>query len=112
MCTIDSDYIRAGADAISSDVVNPFVRVLIRDLERDETKGDVMKENDSYSVRAYMASKYLPSEPLKPPPQHLPNNVISWCGLLEDNSGGYDRGSTKSVFSSLVFATISKDEGE
>lgn len=99
---------KAGADAITSDVTKLFVGMLIKDLEDGVKKGwEVMKENDSYSVRAYMTSKYLPSASLELPPQHLPNDVINWCGLLSGSSGGrYDRALTESVFSSLAFAKV------
>ncbi|KAI5990300.1 hypothetical protein F5J12DRAFT_863110 [Pisolithus orientalis] len=104
---VDADYIKAGADAISSDVTKPFVRMLIEDLKHGVKKGwKVMKENDSYSIRAYMASKYLPSANLELPPQHLPNDVINWCGLLGSSSGGYSHALTESVFSSLAFAKV------
>lgn len=104
---VHDDYVQAGADAINNDVSNPFVRTLIKDIETGGTRGwAVMKANDSYSVRAYMASKYLPSNNLNLPPQHLPSNVINWCGLLEGSSGGYDRALTESVFSSLSFAKV------
>ncbi|KAI6141914.1 hypothetical protein BKA82DRAFT_1003011 [Pisolithus tinctorius] len=104
---VDADYIKAGVDAISGDVTKPFVRMLIEDLKHDEKKGwKVMMENDSYSVRAYMASKYLPSANLELPPQHLPNDVINWCGLLSSSSGGYNHALTESVFSPLAFAKV------
>ncbi|KAF8131457.1 hypothetical protein EV363DRAFT_1449854 [Boletus edulis] len=102
-----AEYAQAGADAISSDVTNPFVRILIDDLEKGTTMGwEVMNANDSYSVRAYMASKYMPSDGLKLPPRHLSNNVINWCTLLGGSSGGYDRALTEAVFSSLAFAKV------
>ncbi|KAI6041671.1 hypothetical protein EDC04DRAFT_2892921 [Pisolithus marmoratus] len=95
---VDVDYIKAGADAISNDVTRPW---------------KVMKENDSYSVRGYMASKYIPSANLELPPQHLPNDVVNWCALLGASSGGYDRALTESVLSSLAFAKVgSTDFGD
>ncbi|KAF8435776.1 hypothetical protein L210DRAFT_3648445 [Boletus edulis BED1] len=104
---VGAEYAQAGADAISSDVTNPFVRILIDDLEKGTTMGwEVMNANDSYSVRAYMASKYMPSDGLKLPPRHLSNNVINWCTLLGGSSGGYDRALTEAVFSSLAFAKV------
>ncbi|KAH7885591.1 hypothetical protein F5I97DRAFT_1830693 [Phlebopus sp. FC_14] len=104
---VDAAYIKATADAISSDVTKPFIRALVQDMKTGTKKGwEVMKANDLYSVRAYMASKYLPSDNLQLLPQHLPNNVINWCGLLGSSSGGYDRALTESVFSSLSFAKV------
>lgn len=108
---VSADYIQAGSSAIHSDVINPFVRILINDLENDKKDGwAVMKENDSYSVRGYMASKYLPSYSLSLPPKHLSNDVINWCNLLESSSGGYDRALTESVFSALAFANVGNND--
>ncbi|KAH0837761.1 hypothetical protein J3R83DRAFT_5939 [Lanmaoa asiatica] len=91
--SVHDDYIRAGANVINKDVINPFARMLIKDLQTNETRGwDVMKANDS--------------DNLELPPHHLPNNVINWCGLLESSSGGYDRALTESVFASLAFAKV------
>lgn len=104
---VDAEYIKAGADAITSDVVDPFVKLLIDDLIHGTKEGwKQMKENDSYSVRAYMAFKYLPSDNIRLPSQHLPNDVINWCALLGGSSGGYDRALTESVLSSLAFAKV------
>ncbi|KAI5984068.1 hypothetical protein EDD15DRAFT_1812652 [Pisolithus albus] len=104
---VHADYIKAGAGTITKDVINPFVRVLADDLKHGSKRGwQMMKENDSYSVRAYMASKYLPSANLELPPRHLPNDVINWCSLLGGSSGGYDRALTESVLSALAFAKV------
>ncbi|KAG6380589.1 hypothetical protein JVT61DRAFT_4953 [Boletus reticuloceps] len=108
---VSADYAAAGADAINSDITNPFIRMLIDDIQNDKTTGwDVMKANDSYSIRAYMASKYLPSYNLNLPPQHLSNNVANWCALLGGShgagSGGYDRALTEAVLESMAFASV------
>lgn len=101
---VDVDYVRAGVDAIMSDVVQPFVRMLVRDIETEQRKGwKVLMANDSYSLRAYMATKYLPSAHLVLPPQHLPMNLINWCGLL---GGGVDGALVETVFSSLAYTNI------
>ncbi|KAI6020431.1 hypothetical protein BKA83DRAFT_16922 [Pisolithus microcarpus] len=76
---VGAEYIKAGADNITKDVVKPFVKALVDDLQHGTKKGwEMMKENDSYSVRAYMAFKYLPSDDIKLPKKHLPNDVINW----------------------------------
>ena len=104
---VNTDYAQTGADAINSDTTDPFIRMLVNDLQTDKTSGwDVLKANDSYSVRAYMAAKYMPSFNLNLPPQHLPSNVINWCALLGGSSEGYDRALTESVFASLAFAKV------
>jgi len=101
---VDADYIRAGMDAIVGDVIQPFLRMILQDIETGERKGwEVLKANDSHTLRSYMATKYLPSANLELPPQHLPNNVINWCGLL---GGGSDGALTEVVFHSLAFSGI------
>lgn len=101
---VDVDYIRAGVDAIVTDVTQSFIRMLVQDIETGKRKGwEVLKANDSHSLRSYMATKYLPSAHLELPPQHLPNNVINWCGLL---GGGTDDALVETVFSSLAYTKI------
>ncbi|KAG6371230.1 hypothetical protein JVT61DRAFT_9855 [Boletus reticuloceps] len=105
---IDADYIRAGADAIVSDVAQPFVRMVVQDMETGTKKGwEVLQANDSHTLRSYMAFKYLPSAHLELPPQHLPNNVIDWCGLL---GGGSDAALVETVLSMLAY-TNTGDSG-
>ncbi|KAI5984069.1 hypothetical protein EDD15DRAFT_2484624 [Pisolithus albus] len=102
---VDAAYIRAGADAITNDVVDPFVRLLAEDLKHGTKKGwERLKEHDSRSVREYMAFKYLPSVNSGLPKQHLPEAVINWCALLCASGEGYGRALAESVFSSLAFA--------
>ena len=104
---VGAAYIKAGSDAIQSDIINPFTRVLITDLETGGKDGwTVLMENDTHSVRSYMASKYLPSYSLNLPPRHLSSDVINWCNLLQNSSGGYDRALSESVFSALAFANV------
>ncbi|KAI6130594.1 hypothetical protein EV401DRAFT_1884385 [Pisolithus croceorrhizus] len=62
--------------------------------------------NDSYSLRAYMAFKYIPSVNLNLPPQHLHHKVINWCELLRSSTKWYDRALTEEVFESLAFAKV------
>ena len=101
---VDADYIRAGVDAIVSDVTQSFAQMLVQDIETGKKKGwEVLKANDSHTVRSYMATKYLPSAHLELPPQHLPNNVINWCGLL---GGGCEGALVETVFTSLAFTKI------
>ena len=101
---VDVDYIRAGVDAITDDVTRSFIRMLVQDIETGKRKGwEVLKANDSHSFRSYMATKYLPSAHLELPPQHLPNNVINWCGLL---GGGSDGALVETVFFLLGFIKV------
>ena len=102
---IDADYIRAGADAILDDATRPFIRMVAQDVETGTRKGwEVLKANQSYTLRSYMATKYLPSAHLELPPKHLSNNVISWCGLL----GGH--GGLDAPFVELVFLLLALSE--
>jgi monoamine oxidase len=102
---VESEYVAVGVEKIVDDVVEPFSRMLINDLEKQVHKGwDVMKENDAYSLRAYMSFKYIPSVNLELPPMHLTNNVINWCETFDNSTGSYDRGLTETVLESLAFA--------
>lgn len=104
---VGDDYIRAGVDAITSDVIEPFARMLIQDIESGKSTGwEVLKANDSHSLRSYMATKYLPSVHLKLPPQHLPSNVINWCRHVE-GSPYFDHALAAVVLISVSNATIS-----
>ncbi|KAI6143733.1 hypothetical protein BKA82DRAFT_36374 [Pisolithus tinctorius] len=108
---VSASYVKAGTDAISSDVVKPFARMLIEDIKQRKKEGwKMMMENDSYSVRAYMSFKYLPSVHLLLPPQHLPNKVVNWCELLENSTKAYDRALTEEVFESLAFARVNDSD--
>ncbi|KAI9573056.1 hypothetical protein HD554DRAFT_2167339 [Boletus coccyginus] len=101
---VDADYIRAGVDAIFSDVTQPFFRMILQDIETGKGKGwEVLTANDSHTLRSYMATKYIPSANLELPPQHLPNNVINWCELL---GGDCDDALIEAVFYSLTFSGI------
>ncbi|KAF8547023.1 amine oxidase [Imleria badia] len=101
---VDADYIRAGVDAIVDDVTRSFTRMLVQDIETRKRKGwEVLMANDLYTGRSYMATKYLPSAHLELPPEHLPNNVINWCGLLRDEC---EDALVEIVFDSLAFTKI------
>ncbi|KAI5990294.1 amine oxidase [Pisolithus orientalis] len=100
-------YIKAGTDAIHNDVIEPFARLLIADIEQGKKEGwRVAMANDSYSLRAYMSFKYIPSVNLDLPPQHLHHKVVNWCELLQSSTKWYDRALTEEVFESLAFARI------
>ena len=105
---VGAAYVAAGSDAIHEDVIKPFTKILIKDVQTGSKDGwAVIKQNDSYSVCGYMATKYLPSEHLNLPPQHLSNDVINWCNLLQaSSSGGYARALTEEVFLELSFAQV------
>ncbi|KAI9573041.1 hypothetical protein HD554DRAFT_2167323 [Boletus coccyginus] len=97
---VDADYIRAGANAIMADVTQPFARMLLQDVETGKRRGwEVLMANDSHTIRSYIATKHLPSAHLELPPQHLPNNVVNWCGLL---GGRSDYALVEAVFRFLI----------
>ncbi|KAI6161803.1 hypothetical protein EDD17DRAFT_1822711 [Pisolithus thermaeus] len=100
-------YIRAGTDAITGDVVKPFARMLLEDIKHNTREGwEVMMANDSYSVRAYMSFKYIPSVHLNLPPEHLPTKVVNWCEHMENSTKAYERALTEEVFESLAFGRV------
>ena len=103
---VESEYVNVGVDNIVEDVVEPFSRILLRDLEQQTDTGwKTMMENDAYSVRSYMSFKYIPSVNLKLPPMHLATNVINWCETFDNSTGSYDRALTEQVCDTLAFAT-------
>ena len=102
---VESEYIKAGVDNIVADVVEPFSRMIMEELEQNSTKGwDIMKQNDTYSLRAYMSFKYIPSVDLKLPPMHPTTNIINWCETFDKSTGWYDRALTEQVSEALAFA--------
>ncbi|KIK22541.1 hypothetical protein PISMIDRAFT_102332, partial [Pisolithus microcarpus 441] len=104
---VTAKYIKAGSAAIHTDVITPFSRMLIEDIEQGTKEGwRVMMANDTYSLRAYMAFKYIPSVNLDLPPQHLHHKVINWCELLQSSTKWYDRALTEEIFESLAFAKV------
>ncbi|KAI6126499.1 hypothetical protein F5141DRAFT_1247376 [Pisolithus sp. B1] len=105
---VAASYIKVGTDAIHTDVVKPFAALLIEDIKKGKkAEGwQLMMAHDSYSVRAYMAFKYIPSGDLDLPRKHLPHKVINWCEVMENSTKSYDHGLTEEVFESLAFAKI------
>ncbi|KAG0694126.1 hypothetical protein DFH29DRAFT_859812 [Suillus ampliporus] len=104
---VESEYVTVGVDRIIGDVVEPFARMLMKDLEQNTEKGwGIMKKNDVYSLRAYMLFKYVPSVSLELPPMHLATNVINWCETFDKSTGWYDRGITETVLEALAFAKV------
>ncbi|KAI5988635.1 hypothetical protein EDC04DRAFT_2588696 [Pisolithus marmoratus] len=105
---VAASYVKAGTGAIHIDIIKPFGRMIIEDIKQGQ-KGEgwkVMMANDSYSLRAYMSFKYIPSVNLDLPPQHLDHKVINWCELLQGSTKWYDRALTEEVFESLAFAKV------
>ncbi|KAG1811842.1 flavin-containing amine oxidoreductase-domain containing protein [Suillus subaureus] len=96
---VESEYVAVGVEKIVDDVVEPFSRMLINDLEKQVHKGMT-----AYSLRAYMSFKYIPSVSLELPPMHLATSVINWCETFDNSTGSYDRGLTEAVLESLAFA--------
>ncbi|KAG1742403.1 uncharacterized protein EDB91DRAFT_311129 [Suillus paluster] len=104
---VESEYVNAGVDKIIADVVTPFAHLIMKDMEQQTEKGwEIMKENDVYSLRAYMSFKYIPSVSLELPPTHLPTNVINWCETFDKSTGWYDRSLTETVLEALAFAKV------
>ncbi|KAG0694123.1 hypothetical protein DFH29DRAFT_1035290 [Suillus ampliporus] len=107
---VESEYVSVGVDKIVDDVVEPFARMLMKDLEQNTEKGwEVMKKNDTHTVRSYMSFKYIPSVSLELPPMHLSTNVINWCETFDTSTGAYDRSLTEGVLDALAFAKVESD---
>ncbi|KAG1873094.1 flavin-containing amine oxidoreductase-domain containing protein [Suillus subluteus] len=104
---VDSQYIAAGVENIVQDVIRPFAKGLIKDLEQNDHSGwrNIMKHN-AYSLRLFMSLKYTPSASLQIPRTHLSTNVIHWCETFDDSTGAYDRGLTEAVFQALALASV------
>ena len=101
---VEPDYVNAGIGNIVGDVIDPFVRMIMKDLEQHTHEGwDILKKNDAFSLRTYMSLKHIPSPSLKLPPVHLPANVIDWCETFDSSTGSYDRSLTEQVLDLLAF---------
>ncbi|KAG1869407.1 hypothetical protein DFJ58DRAFT_63493 [Suillus subalutaceus] len=104
---VDSQYIAAGVENIVEDVIGPFAKDIIKDIEQNVHSGwDNMLKHDAYSLRSFMSFKYIPSASLQIPPTHLSTNVINWCETFENSTGSYDRALTESVLEALAFASV------
>ncbi|KAG2039459.1 hypothetical protein BDR03DRAFT_860009 [Suillus americanus] len=104
---VDSQYIAAGVENIVQDVIRPFAKDLVKDLEQNDHSGwhNIMK-HDAYSLRSFMSLKYTPSASLQIPCTHLSNNVIHWCETFDDSTGWYDRGLTEAVLQAPALASV------
>lgn len=101
---VDPAYIKAGADAIFSDVIRPFSDRLWQDLDNGTDDGwKYLQSYDEYSVRAYMSFKYRPSASLGLPNESLPANVVNWCETFSTSTSSFDRSLAQEVFESMAF---------
>ncbi|KAG1879144.1 hypothetical protein F4604DRAFT_1880092 [Suillus subluteus] len=107
---VNSQFIAAGVENIVQDVIRPFAKDLIKDLEQNVHSGwrNLMK-HDAYSLRSFMSLKYTPSASLQIPRTHLSTNVINWCETFNDSTGSYDRGLTEAVLVALVESQTLED---
>jgi hypothetical protein len=104
---VDSRYIAAGVGDIVEDVIGPFVKDLIKDLEQNVHSGwDNMMKHDAYSLRSFMSLKYIPNASLQIPCTPLSTNVINWCETFDASTGSYDRALTHVVLKALAFASV------
>lgn len=103
---VDSQYIAVGVENIVEDVIGPFAKDLMNDLEQNVHSGwDNMMKHDAYSLRSFMSFKYIPSANLPLPRTSLSTNVINWCETFDNSTGSYDRALTESVLDALAFAS-------
>ena len=109
--TDSTPYIKAGINAIINDVIEPFARGIMDDLETRHTLigpgwRNLMKY-DKYSIRTYMSVVYKPSDKLGLPPKHLSTDVINWLetNWLETSTAGqsFDLAFTDFVTESFNF---------
>jgi hypothetical protein len=116
-------YLTVGAGQIESDVFQPFIDALLRDLNsnpnnpnKESQEGwDFMMKFDKHSVRSYMATHYKPSEKLQKVYQQiakndkailgegLPTDVINWMETFNNGTGGYDLALTEGILHTIAF---------
>ena len=101
-------YVEAGIRAIVNDVIDPFARAIMKDLQTGDTEigpgWKKLMEYDGYSTRAYMALVYEPSDeklglPMK---HHLSTDVINWLETWT-TTGTFDRAFTEFVLGCMNF---------
>ncbi|KAF9486974.1 hypothetical protein BDN71DRAFT_568475 [Pleurotus eryngii] len=101
---VGNDYLQAGVEDIMQDVITPFSDELVRDLDTGSTRGwDQLMEFDTYSTRAYMSTKYIPSPNLGLPPRNPSTAVINWCETFDKSTGWYDRSLAETVLEDMAF---------
>ncbi|KAG1898907.1 uncharacterized protein F5891DRAFT_1190404 [Suillus fuscotomentosus] len=101
---VDPQYIAAGAENIVKDVISPFAKDLIKDLEQNVDSGwKNLREHDAYSLRSFMSFKYTPTISLQIPRTSLSTNTINWCELLNSSTGSFEAALTEWVVDSLAF---------
>ncbi|KAG1873113.1 hypothetical protein F4604DRAFT_1681177 [Suillus subluteus] len=104
---VDSQYIAAGVENIVEDVIGPFAKDIIKDIEQNVHSGwDNMLKHDAYSLHSFMSFKYIPSASLQILRTHLSTNVINWCETFDKSTGWYDCALTESVLEALAFASV------
>ncbi|KZV60672.1 FAD/NAD(P)-binding domain-containing protein [Peniophora sp. CONT] len=110
-----SAYVKARAEAIVSDVIEPFATRILDDLKTGKHAGwDYLSTYDRYSARAYMSTVYRPSASLRAgypslPDEPLSNDMVNWCETFESSTGSFDRAFTELVLESIAFGWKPKD---
>ncbi|KAF8801940.1 hypothetical protein BYT27DRAFT_7341708 [Phlegmacium glaucopus] len=111
---VSAEFIEVGVPALVDDVIAPFARMLVNDIVKGgDTRSDdgwrYMMYNDAYSVRGYMATKYLPNSNFGLPPAHIPMSVVNWCETHDEGTGHYDRALSERVLESIISRPSSED---
>lgn len=109
--TTPDPYITYGVDKLVGDVIGPFVQALQDDLTNDTKNGwEYMEQFAAYSTRAYMSTKYIPSQDLITnyglPATPLSNDIVNWCETFDKATGWYDRALSETVLESIAFGTV------
>jgi hypothetical protein len=97
-------YVAAGAKNIADDVIEPFAKRLLYDLQHNTNTGwEFLKSFDLYSTRAYMNIQYRPSARLNIPDKPLPVDVVNWIETFDKSTGWYDRSLSETVLEAVAF---------
>lgn len=108
-------YITCGVDNLVNDVIKPFAKGILADLNTGKQDGwEYMEQFDKYSTRAYMSLQYTPSpELLKQfpnlPTENLTNDVANWCETFDKATGWYDRALSETVLEEVAFGWFDPD---
>jgi hypothetical protein len=112
-------YVKAGARTVMKDVIRPFAKGLLEDVENKREFGDGWKhmmKYDNYSVRAYMSIAYRPSNNLVKefglPNKPIPTDVVNWYETVVSSTGMFDRSLTEYVLEEISFGWKEDDNAQ
>ncbi|KAG1733787.1 hypothetical protein EDB19DRAFT_1189412 [Suillus lakei] len=94
-----TQYIVAGVEEIVENIVGPFAKEPIKDLEQS-----VHSKHDAYSFLSFMSFEYTPSTSLPIPRCLFPPTLSIGARLFENSPGSYDHTLIELVLKVLAFA--------